>query len=588
MGFKSLHELKEFLKEFETEIRNKAFVTKSDKFANENVNTKSKEKLLSDDTISNLYFHIRTKKDSFTKSFLYRYSLRKKLYSITLGKYPLYSLQEARAKANEYNTILQSHTFRESHKDLKSYLENMTITELGFSDVATQWFNIKNIRQVTYNANKYLLKTLFKRFTNMPLDKITRQDIKDFLQEYQNKGKLAHSKRLFNVLQSIYEYALSNDYVATSPFHRMQYKLLFKMPTTTHHKSFNENELKEFLEFLQSNNPFVTTNTSILHNKTIYYYMLKFLVYVPLRIKNIVLLEWSEIDFQEKMLRIPAKKMKNHKKFKLPLSTQALHILEVMQEYKKSNYVFDRDLIPIKIITIQLHKAFLYYMNEFKKGNTFANYICNQKLERINIKKDSKELQDKDNTKTLESASNTQELENTSKDEGKALGSDKKLTIRQIATMFEVNIYALKTYIARHKQQYFNNTYKLNLKYHYAKYDTQEVFITIIDTAFTRKERLNKYLSFRFTPHCMRSTFSTILYEKTPLHAIDFIVIEMCLSHGIGNQIIASYNHSERMQERKELMQFWANYVDSLIEVRQLKKLRNGSFEINPSDTLQF
>ncbi|RDU67680.1 hypothetical protein CQA53_01390 [Helicobacter didelphidarum] len=44
MGFKSLHELKEFIKEFETELRNKDFVTKSDKFANENVNTKGKKK----------------------------------------------------------------------------------------------------------------------------------------------------------------------------------------------------------------------------------------------------------------------------------------------------------------------------------------------------------------------------------------------------------------------------------------------------------------------------------------------------------------------------------------------------------------
>ena len=38
----------------------------------------------------------------------------------------------------------------------------------------------------------------------------------------------------------------------------------------------------------------------------------------------------------------------------------------------------------------------------------------------------------------------------------------------------------------------------------------------------------------------------------------------MCLAHSVGNMVIQSYNHSERMQERRELMQFWADYIDKL------------------------
>ena len=41
--------------------------------------------------------------------------------------------------------------------------------------------------------------------------------------------------------------------------------------------------------------------------------------YVLLRINNIISLEWSFIDFKNKMLVIPAYKMKLNKEFKLPL-----------------------------------------------------------------------------------------------------------------------------------------------------------------------------------------------------------------------------------------------------------------------------
>ena len=45
-------------------------------------------------------------------------------------------------------------------------------------------------------------------------------------------------------------------------------------------------------------------------------------------------------DFKNKMLVIPAYKMKLNKEFKLPLSSQALEILEFMYKQKLDKYVF--------------------------------------------------------------------------------------------------------------------------------------------------------------------------------------------------------------------------------------------------------
>ena len=57
--------------------------------------------------------------------------------------------------------------------------------------------------------------------------------------------------------------------------------------------------------------------------------MYKFNMYIPLRIHNILNLEWGDIDFKNKMLVIPAYKMKPIESLKLPLSSQALEILDL-------------------------------------------------------------------------------------------------------------------------------------------------------------------------------------------------------------------------------------------------------------------
>ena len=66
----------------------------------------------------------------------------------------------------------------------------------------------------------------------------------------------------------------------------------------------------------------------------------------------------------------------------------------------------------------------------------------------------------------------------------------------------------------------------------------------------------------RATVHGFRSTASTILNEK----GFRSDVIERQLAHGERNKVRASYNHAQYLPERREMMQFWADYLDSLVE----------------------
>ena len=64
------------------------------------------------------------------------------------------------------------------------------------------------------------------------------------------------------------------------------------------------------------------------------------------------------------------------------------------------------------------------------------------------------------------------------------------------------------------------------------------------------------------TGHGFRSTASTILNEN----GFRPDVIERQLAHGERDQIRAAYNHAEYLAERREMMQWWGDYLEGLYE----------------------
>lgn len=64
----------------------------------------------------------------------------------------------------------------------------------------------------------------------------------------------------------------------------------------------------------------------------------------------------------------------------------------------------------------------------------------------------------------------------------------------------------------------------------------------------------------RFVPHGFRATASSILNEA----GFRYDVIERQLAHKDRNKVRATYNQAEYAHERREMLQWWADYVDSL------------------------
>ena len=68
------------------------------------------------------------------------------------------------------------------------------------------------------------------------------------------------------------------------------------------------------------------------------------------------------------------------------------------------------------------------------------------------------------------------------------------------------------------------------------------------------------YTKEKMTPHGFRSMASTRLHEQGWGSAL----IKRQLGHCEQNTVKAAYNHAEHLPERREMLQKWADYLDSL------------------------
>lgn len=62
------------------------------------------------------------------------------------------------------------------------------------------------------------------------------------------------------------------------------------------------------------------------------------------------------------------------------------------------------------------------------------------------------------------------------------------------------------------------------------------------------------------TDHGFRHTMSTILHEQ----GYNTAWIELQLAHVDKNTIRGTYNHAQYLEQRREMLQWYANYMDSL------------------------
>jgi integrase len=301
----------------------------------------AKDLNLSDGRGSQLYCRI---KPNGLKTFVFRYSYHGRASNISLGKYPAITLKAARAKAAECKVMLANGINPAAHRAKQQQANQIT-----FAHVASEWFAVKTQNYAQPYKNQVLSKinTLINPvFGNIRIDAIETQTVIAFLRKFEAKGHLAQRDKIKAILSQIFCFAVASSLCKYNPVTGISTAL--KAYKAKHLAFIQKSD--DIHQLLNDIDQYSGNYTTVM--------ALKLAPLVLLRPSELAGLDWSELDIVNQQLTIKAERMKMRRQHVVPLSTQALVIIESMQQYSGNDkYVFPNTRCtskPINISTLRL------------------------------------------------------------------------------------------------------------------------------------------------------------------------------------------------------------------------------------------
>ncbi len=185
--------------------------------------------------------------------------------------------------------------------------------------------NLISLKQInTYTS--LLERFVYPKLGKKDIKDIKKMEIIECVRLLEDKKETA--KRLLQLLKRIYHYACMCDYVDSHIIYSLEAKTLVGVQNVKNFATLTDDkDLKRLFDIIAKAD--IITKCALTFNAL-----------TALRPGNIIKLKWDNIDFKNSLLIIDAKDMKTKKPFYLPLSKQALRVLEIAQKYKASDYVF--------------------------------------------------------------------------------------------------------------------------------------------------------------------------------------------------------------------------------------------------------
>ncbi|KTC40620.1 integrase [Pseudomonas sp. ABAC21] len=297
------------------------------------VKAKDKDYVLSDG--DGLQLRVRSN-GSMLWNFNYREPVTKNRINMGLGTYPELSLANARKKAIEARELLAQGIDPKAQRNTLAEAKRAE-TEHTFENVATDWFELKKDSVTPAYAEdiwRSLTLHVFPEMKTTPLSKITAPMVIELLRPIEAKGSLETVKRLSQRLNEIMTYGVNSGLIFANPLSGI--RAVFKKPRKQNMAALLPEELPELMVEIANASIKRTTRCLIewqLHTMT--------------RPAEAATTRWADIDFDKRIWTIPPERMKKRRAHTIPLSNQALAILETLKSQSgHREYVFPADRNP--------------------------------------------------------------------------------------------------------------------------------------------------------------------------------------------------------------------------------------------------
>ncbi len=260
----------------------------------------------------------------------------KKRTSLSLGTFPALTLAGARIKRKEAKELLaQSIDPREYRDEQASLIETAHSNTL--KRIAAQWLEIKKTTVSTEHAQdswRSLELHIFPALGSLPITKISAVKAIDTIRPIAAKGSLETVKRLCQRLNEVMTYAVNTGLINANPLSGIS--KAFQTPAKQHQPTIAPSELPTLMKALTRASIKLTTRC-----------LIEWQLHTMVRAGEAAGTRWNAIDLTRKVWTIPAERMKKKKPHCVPLSPQALELLETMKPISsRSEFVFPSDRNP--------------------------------------------------------------------------------------------------------------------------------------------------------------------------------------------------------------------------------------------------
>ena len=264
------------------------------------------------------------------KTWVYRYRFNKKENTATFGHYPAMSLLDARLKRAEARELLNQGIDPNIHKKQQkynSYIESSST----FKEMFNQWFELnKESWKPNYQQDliKRSNKHLFPYIGNKNVREISAQEMLSVFKIIEKAGTIDTLHKVKGCASRVFRYCVGLGVIDHDPTRDLPNEV-FKRKKVSHLAHITDpKEIGSLLRMIDEYKGSYQIESA-----------LKIAPYVFLRPIELAGLEWSEVDFDDELIRIKAERMKMKTTHLVPLAPQVISILKNIEKIE-TNSVF--------------------------------------------------------------------------------------------------------------------------------------------------------------------------------------------------------------------------------------------------------
>lgn len=273
-----------------------------------------------------------------SKYWVYRYRHLGKEKSLSLGIYPEVTLAEARLKLIDARKVKsQGQDPSEARKEVKR--QAFVSAENSFEAIARDWVTAKSPGWTPRYGDFIIQRMeadLFPKLASRPIKEITAPELLSVIRLIESRGALDLAARAMQYCSQIFMFGIATGRAERNPANDLKGAL--KTHVKKHYAHLKAIELPEFLGKLEAYSGERQTGLAV-----------KLLLLTFVRTVELRGAQWAEIDLGKAEWRIPAERMKMRRDHIVPLSTQAVAVLQELHYLNgRWKYVFPNPHKPIK------------------------------------------------------------------------------------------------------------------------------------------------------------------------------------------------------------------------------------------------